>query len=489
MRVAFRADASLAVGSGHVMRCLTLADDLKRQGAETLFISREIPGNLGDLVAARGHGLAWLPARGTPEADAADTAAILDGNAWEWLVVDHYDLDATWERAQRHLARNILVIDDLADRPHDCDLLLDQNVQQPDRYQGLLPVACRTLLGPRFALLRPQFAEARGQLKPRDGRVRRLLVFCGGSDAAGDTLKVLAGIRESGRNDLGVDVVIGQANPHAVPIEATCRTMPGAVLHRQVADMAAIMAAADLYLGAGGTSSWERCCLGLPALVLATAGNQIEQARSLAETGAQLYLGPSAEVDAVRLGRMLSCVCDSPLLLAHIARQAQELVDGHGAGRVAARMLAAEISLRPAGLKDSDALFTWRNHPDTRRHAFDSAEIEREGHENWLAAVLADEDRELLIAEHNQQPVGVLRYDIEAGRALVSVYLVPGMAGQGLGVRLLLAGEGWIEEKRQDVRFFEAEIGAANEASIHAFLAAGYSPQRATYRKDRNEHS
>jgi len=482
MKVAFRADASIGLGSGHVMRCLTLADALQARGSQTRFLCRQQPGHLGDLIRSRGHALDWLPDSG---ADAEDSAAALAADApWDWLVVDHYALGADWEWAQRGLAKNILAIDDLADRAHGCDLLLDQNLQETGRYDARLPADCRLLIGPRYALLRPQFAAARRRQAVRTGRVRRLLVFFGGADAGGETLKALAALELLGRNGPEVDVVIGQANPYHVAIAAACRALPGAVLHRQVEDMARLMTAADLFLGAGGGSSWERCCLGLPALVLATASNQIAQSTALAQTGAQLYLGPARAVNATHLARALASLIDLPDLLIHMARQGQSLVDGLGAPRVADHLLAEAIRLRRALPGDSAALHTWRNHPETRRHAFDSAEIDRKTHEHWFQRVLADPDSELLVAEQDGQPIGVLRYDIEAGRALVSIYLVPGQTGQGWGVRLLLAGENWLCHQRADVQVFEAEIRADNAASIGAFQAAGFQPVRSLFRKD-----
>ncbi len=485
MKVAFRADASVSLGTGHVMRCLTLADRLREEWATTRLICQPLPGHLGDLIAARGHDLAFLPACDSKDQDAAACRqALADEALWDWLVVDHYGLDAAWERRMRSVAGKIMVIDDLADRPHDCDLLLDQNLQAEGRYAGLIPDACLGLIGPKYALLRPQFAAARQRMHAREGRVARLLVFFGGTDVGGETLKALEAIRMLGRPELAVDCVIGQANPHRAAIEAACHALPNATLYCQVDDMASRMAAADLFVGAGGTSSWERCCLGLPALVIATADNQIAQAEAIARAGAQLCLGAAQSVGTEHLARMIGAVLGLPELLAHMGERGQSLADGHGVGRVADRLLADELRLRRAGTDDSAAIHAWRNHPDTRRHALDPAEIDQANHEGWFLAVLADPNRELLIAEHGGHPVGVLRYDITAGRALVSIYLVPGLAGKGWGRRLLLAGEDWLRKERPDVVVCDAEITAANTASLALFSDAGFRLHCATVRKD-----
>lgn len=337
--MAFRADASIVTGSGHVMRCLTLADALREQGVHTVFLCRYQPGHLGNLISARGHTLVWLPAHEGIDwfADAeASVANLAAGAPWDWLVVDHYDLAADWERRLRDVAKNIMVIDDLANREHDCNLLLDQNLQDPDRYAGLVPKTCCTLIGPKYALLRPQFATARRSLRPRDGHVSRLLVFFGSMDVDGVTIKALEAIKLLGRPDLHVDIVVGQANPHQAAIEAASQTLARAEIHYQTEAMATLMANADLFLGAGGSSSWERCCLALPALVLATAENQTAQSEALARAGAQIYLGNAQSVTLERLARLLTEVLGGPELLRRMAERAYSLVDGLGTERVAA---------------------------------------------------------------------------------------------------------------------------------------------------------
>lgn len=335
MKFAFRADASIDIGTGHVMRCLTLADRLREEGAATRFLCCPLNGHLGELITARGHSLAWLPSRENLAQDAEDCLdALADEARWDWLVVDHYDLDGAWEHVMRCVANKIMVIDDLADRSHDCDLLLDQNLQGPGRYMGLIPESCQTLIGPKYALLRPQFAAARQNLRQRDGRVSRLLVFFGGSDAGGETLKALSSIQMLGRPDLSVDVVVGATNPHRAAIESACRSMPNTTLYCQVDDMATLMATVDLFVGAGGSSSWERCCLGLPAVILSCADNQVDTSSNLAVYGAQLYVGPASALEEAFLARVLDTVASLSELRMHLAKRGMELVDGCGVTRV-----------------------------------------------------------------------------------------------------------------------------------------------------------
>lgn len=363
LSIAFRADASTEIGTGHVMRCLTLADALRSGGAETLFISRDLPGHLQDLVLARGHRTVLLPppsssvaAPSPPPPHAAwlkvpvaqdrdQTAAVIAEHGAGWLVVDHYAIDARWQMPlrRRQPGLRLLVIDDLADRPHDCELLLDTS--QPDgaeRYRPLLPPACQALLGPRFALLRPQFAAARAQVRPRDGQLRRILVFYGGSDPDNLTAQTLAAIAHVAPA-VAVDVVLGRNTSPAQrqQIEQSCAQLAQVTRHIDVDDMAALMARADLAFGAAGVTTWERACLGLPTLTVTVALNQRGVAAAAAQRGILSWLGDAHEVTVSVLSQALRAAWQNPQMLAEQSRRALEWVDGGGAGRVCQAMVGS----------------------------------------------------------------------------------------------------------------------------------------------------
>lgn len=354
MRVAVRADASIAIGSGHLMRCRTLADRLRDAGAAVRFVCREGPGDRIDWLRECGYDTRVLPARGageTREAEALDpawaedarqTAAALDGPV-DWLIVDHYGLAGSWESALRAAARRILAIDDLANRDHDCDALLDQNLHRDaaTRYHGRVPEGCRRLLGPHHALLRPEFRAARMALRERR-EVRRVLVFFGGSDAGNETGKALEALRALGRPDLAVDVIAGAAHPHFADLQARTSTLARASLYRDPADVAGIMAAADLSIGAAGSTSWERCCLGLPSIVIALAPNQEPIARGLEEAGLAVSLGRSEAVSPERIAEALRELIGDGERLSRLSRAGAACVDGEGAARVAAVMRTGE---------------------------------------------------------------------------------------------------------------------------------------------------
>ena len=335
MNIVIRADSSIEIGSGHIMRCLTLADQLVADGAKVGFVCRQLPGAMIDAIRQRGHSCMLVRPDGEDARnDAAATHAAIGAAedfsvSVDWLVVDHYGLDAEWEELMRPFVRNIMVIDDLANRPHDCDLLLDQNFYEgfESRYERLLPDSARCLLGPVHVLLRPEFSDARRTLRRRDGSVGRILVFFGGSDPTNQTQRVLEGIDTLRRPDICVDVVVGSANPHREGVRAFCEARPWASFHCQISNMAELIAAADLGVGAGGAAMWERCALGLPTVTVVFADNQVQTTRDVAQTGAIAYLGWASELSSVDYADAIRGLLDRPDDLGAVASKALALVD------------------------------------------------------------------------------------------------------------------------------------------------------------------
>ena len=353
--MAIRVDASTVIGTGHFMRCLTLADAWRRRGGRTRFVCRHLPVHFQRDLLAAGHelrtieyvavalpadGLAhthWLG--GSQAQDAAECQALLADQSWDWIVVDHYALDWRWQGALRGLGRRILVIDDIADRRHDCDMLLDQNLVADAhlRYRDLAPERCHMLLGPGYALLRDAFARLHVATRVRSGAVRRLLVFLGGVDADNFTRRVILALQQLPPPGLQVDVVIGQQHRCRAQIEADCSRL-GFVCHVQTTRMAELMAQADLAIGAGGSASWERCCLALPTLLVALADNQVAISLGLERVGAGRYLGTAAAVDMESIREAVLSCCRHPEQVWAWSATSRGLVDGCGVDRILAEM-------------------------------------------------------------------------------------------------------------------------------------------------------
>jgi UDP-2,4-diacetamido-2,4,6-trideoxy-beta-L-altropyranose hydrolase len=347
LRVAMRADAGMALGSGHVMRCLTLAVALRERGALVHFVCGDGPGHLGGRIAAAGFGISLLGADLTPAQDATRTRAALDtawrGQACDLLLVDHYRLAADWEQALRPACRRLAAIDDLADRAHAVDLLLDQNLgRQASDYAALLPASTRRLIGPAYALLRPEFAGARAASlarRPAHGW-RHLVLSLGGADPQQGTLRVLQALAACPLPPgARVTVVLGALALTRPQVAALLPSLPFAArLQVDVADMAGLLTEADLAIGAAGGSAWERCCLGLPSLLLVLADNQRPGTQALASAGAALPLGAVADLPT-SLPAALQTLA-TPARLQAMSAAAAEITDGLGAARVADALLA-----------------------------------------------------------------------------------------------------------------------------------------------------
>jgi UDP-2,4-diacetamido-2,4,6-trideoxy-beta-L-altropyranose hydrolase len=267
--------------------------------------------------------------------DAQATIRTLSGAIWDLLIVDHYALDVRWESLLRQSVKKIMIIDDLADRQHDCDVLLDQNLNKDVdfRYKGLVPSHCQLLQGPHYALLREEFSKIHKRVNPRAGGIKRILVFLGGVDIDNFTNRILETFNEIGIKEIGVDVVIGQQHPFREQIESVCSEY-GFVCHVQTDRMAELMAAADLAIGAGGSASWERCCLGLPAVLVSLASNQVGIAKELDVLGACIYLGSDKVVSMEMIREAIMDLLDHPAQLAALSEKSYSLVDGHGVNRV-----------------------------------------------------------------------------------------------------------------------------------------------------------
>lgn len=327
MNIVFRVDASEKIGTGHIMRCLTFADDLKTRGAEATFICRKAQGSFEDVIQKKGHEVRMLEGENASwEEDAQQTIAALAGQKACCLIVDHYALDSKWEQKLRSSAAKIMVIDDLADRSHDCDFLLDQNFyfDAERRYENLAPSHCKRFIGPRYALLRPQFREARKYLRPRDGHLHRILVSFGGSDLSNETLKALKALQEF--EDLYVEVVVGINSPHRESIEQLCMGIRNFSLHVGIENMAIIMMHADLAIGACGTTTWERCYLGLPSLVVILADNQKESSEALDKLGVVKNLGWHYQVAEATFAKAIKDAYDDPAAMRQMSQRALSMM-------------------------------------------------------------------------------------------------------------------------------------------------------------------
>jgi len=348
--ITFRVDASTSLGFGHLSRCLVLADAFGRLGATCVFLTRPRDGSFLSEIERKGHKVVLLPQRAddrsffgvTEEQEVEDVLETLETlcRVPDWLVVDHYGATEMWHRALRRNCNRLMVIDDLADRAIDADLILNQNLYaNPSDYKDLTKGA-HLLAGAAYSLLRPEFKLTRPKaLARRRSPGRRVLVSLGGGDPSGLTVPIVSALTdETPLNATSLCIVLGLAAAASMPdVEKLLKGFPGdhqVVLNAQ--NMAELMAESDLCIGAAGSSAWERCCLGLPSLTFVLAENQFPAARALSKIGASIEMNSNA-VPMLKL--LVDELLLDPARLRDMAKRAAGVTDGCGVDRVIQSML------------------------------------------------------------------------------------------------------------------------------------------------------
>ncbi len=372
--VIFRCDASHKIGSGHVYRNVALAKSLKTLGYTPTFIQRAHPGNLGHFVEAQGFRSillpvdneyivganlgpddyeGWLGTSWSKDAEETiDTIYKSKEERPEWVVIDHYGLDHRWERKLRVHTDRIMVIDDLANRKHEADVLLDQNyfINASERYADLIPEHTQTLLGPRYAILRPEYSELHIKQQEKcykDEENLRMLVNFGGVDRSNQTLRVLHILckEPSLAKKLQVTAVAGANNKCLPEVHKLKDFLPSLQVHSHVDDFASLMVKQDLAIGAPGTTTWERLCLRLPTIAIAIADNQEEPAQNLARSGFITYLGRDEKISDQEILESILTLSSNRKLLHHFANKGGQLVDGRGLERVCGALETVSLKI------------------------------------------------------------------------------------------------------------------------------------------------
>ena len=520
MLVVFRTDASLQIGTGHVFRCRTLARALQRRDVEIVFICRRQPGDLIQLLqqefkvlvlsehayfeaaseatqnssALGGRALysSWLGC--SEDHDAKQSLVVLADaqcSSPAWLVVDHYGLGVSWQQ-QMHAGLHqvsgsppsVLVLDDLADRAHQSNVLMDANrlgPQEPNPYQDLVPEACKTLLGPAYALIDPLYPGLQ-PLLPVRSQLARVLVFFGGVDAANDAAVALEALSHPNLSHLFVDVVVGLGSPHQADLESRVLQRRNTRLYAGLPSLAALMARADLAIGAAGTASWERACLGLPCLVVPVADNQYQGALALQSAGVARCLDLHRESDPVSvLQTALLELNHAPESLRLMSEACLQLGDGRGLARVVASLLGPTpgLHLRSAQSADLWLYHWWANDPLVRRKSFNSDPIPLAQHRCWFDKRISSPLALLrVMVDGDGLPLGQIRFERGTendDRAVIGFSLDALVRGRGIASQLLTMGLAELARCWGQICEAYAEVSIENPASSRAFLRAGFS--------------
>jgi UDP-2,4-diacetamido-2,4,6-trideoxy-beta-L-altropyranose hydrolase len=485
MHIALRVDSSSAMGTGHLMRCLTLAEALRARGASCTFICRDLPGNLSHLVQENGFGLRRLPAVDVPvaaemehiawlqasvEQDQVETRLALNDQQWDWLVVDHYGVDEKWERGLRAYCKQILVLDDLADRIHDCDLLWDPGAE-PDlkeRHAKAVPSHAMLLTGPAYALLRPEFDAQRASLPPAPDRIwpRHLLVMFGGNDADGHTLEAVQAVRRTAPAGTPVDVVVSTINQDQGRLHSFCLEHDSFKLHVASTQVAALLARADLVIASGGGATWERLYLRRPALLKIVAENQRKPLEYMAGAGYFVLYDTAAD-----LQRQLQTIFTEGVAVPpDIVR--------NGVPALCDLMLKRLVSLGKVRSWDLRRSFRWLQDAQLRQSFLMRGDAPtRRDHFLYWRRLLSDSMQRVYSirqARRHRGHAGLRNIDLDAGEAELWLYLgSSNQRGMGIGRMALSMLEARI---RNELGCYKAvlHVSRKNLPAYGLYCAAGY---------------
>lgn len=501
MKFLFRADSSNLIGSGHVRRCVTLAQELRSRGAECRFVCRDFPGSSIDFILESKFEVAVLKwdsevlereSQGdSPEirsglassmsdwdVDRDKTISAIGNEKFDWLIVDHYDLDSRWESSLRPSCRKIMVIDDLADRKHDCDLLLDQNLVKDfaSRYESLVSNECYQLLGPKYALIQPLYGELQKKTSTKRGPVKHLLVSFGGTDNSNLTGKVIQAFTELNIDGTSMDVVLSPDTPYFTVVATQVQQASNVKLMEKLPSLASAMLSADFAIGASGITTWERCCLGLPSLVITISENQRAIAEELSKRGLLQWAGDSHDITVDVIKQQLIHVFKTATF-EECSSSLREITDGLGVNRVATLLFLSETSkLHPrfATIADEGLLLRWVNDPIVRENSFCSDVVTNEAHHEWFLKRIRNHNRYriYLICDEIGTPIGQVRFEL-TDKGWKIGYSLAGIArGKHLGhVVLRVAVDAFCSSENDPLIYGDVKAGNLQSRRVFEKLA------------------
>jgi UDP-2,4-diacetamido-2,4,6-trideoxy-beta-L-altropyranose hydrolase len=477
-----RADSTTRIGTGHVMRCVALAQAWQDRGGEVLLLTAQLSPALQQRLEAQAihlHSLAVAP--GSPD-DAARTIDLARQHDSAWVVTDGYHFDAAYQEQIKGAGLRLLSIDDYGTTSHYvADLVLNQNISATESLYANRAAATRLLLGTRYVLLRREFRDWRGWQREIPVCVRRVLVTLGGADPDNVTLKVIQALQQRDDAQQEAVVLVGASNPHYDALQHAARAGNRFIsLQRNITNMPEMIARADMVISAGGSTCWELAFLGAPMITLVLADNQQPIAEHLHRQGGAHSLGWHTDVTASAIAEALQALAENPEARAEMSRKGRDLVDGRGAERVVQKMGYHALALRPVGEKDARLVWEWVQDPIVRAASFSSAPIPWEDHLRWFSNVLADPQRIMYMLTNAQEDLlGQIRFDLEEHDATVSISLAPHARGYGYGrIALHLSTQELFATT--PIKQVHAYVKCENTPSVRTFLQAGFAREEIT---------
>lgn len=474
-----RADGNDQIGTGHVMRCIALAQAWQETGGDVYFVVGEGSVSLESRIRDEGVNLHIISGQPGSTVDAAQTLALAEAVDSTWIVVDGYQFNADYQQAVKRTGLQLLFIDDYGHADYySADLILNQNVYAVKDFYNNCSDITQLLLGTRYALLRREFWSWRDWEHKIALKAHKVLVTLGGGDQGNVVLDVVRALKALDDKDLEVVVIVASSSLHLETlIEATEAYGRKFRLESEVIDLPVLMAWADIAVSAGGSTCWELAFMGIPFLVITLAGNQAAVGPGLETAGAAIHLGWHSNATIQQTAGIVESLLSGYARRVKMAHSGQKLVDGYGASRVVQfmqHMHHGGLKLRDVVGEDARLLWDWANNPATRSASFSTAPIPWESHFEWLSQKLVDPNSWFFVAvDSNSRPIGQVRFQVDNDEAVISISLAPKERGHGYGSKII-----WLGSQRifdiSSVAVIHAYIRQDNETSIRAFSKAGF---------------
>ncbi len=467
-----RADAGLQIGTGHVRRCLALAEPWLQSGSQVTLVSSNLPSEFTERTQTSGIKMASLRSlAGTPE-DARELLQITSGRKAPWVVVDGYQFGSEYQLALKKAGAKVLFFDDFGHAEHySADFILNQNLGASEKLYSNRAPQTKLLLGTRFVQLRGEFMRWRGWQPTIPQRAQKILVTLGGSDRENVTLKAIRALETISNGD--ATVVVGSSNPHRKVLAKATQNLARIHLVENPANMPEIMSRHDLAIAAGGTTAWELAFMGLPALILVLAENQRSNGEQLQAAGVARNLGFAAHVSTEKIAEEISKLAADSVARAAMSHTGRQLIDGLGNFRAWFHLNEDALHLRRAATDDARLIWQWANDRTAREVSFSSEPICWEVHLDWFQKKLSDPNCFLWIAEdENGGQIGMVRFDLESETVAISGSLDKNQRGRNRGALLIWSACRKLFRETQ-VEAVDAFIKPNNHASIRAFRKAG----------------
>jgi UDP-2,4-diacetamido-2,4,6-trideoxy-beta-L-altropyranose hydrolase len=474
MTMLIRADASSQIGTGHVMRCLALAQVWRDMGGQVAFVTREtLSSTLKQRLLAEDITIYTLPVTISNHEDALKTICFAKETTASVVVVDGYQFDAAYQNTLKVSGLRLLFLDDYGHSNHYfSDWVLNQNIYATGELYANREAYTRLLLGTRYLLLRREFQEWSSWTRAIPESVGKVLVTMGGSDPDNVTSRVVEALNQIDMESMEITVVIGNSNPYLKQVQTSIQQSHHKVyLKENVSNMPELMAWADMAIASSGSTAWELVFMGLPAIFLPIVDNQKPIAAMLGEMSIALN---STIDDLIQQFKSLAL---NRQKRAEMSYYQQFLVDGKGAQRIC-RLIHeqnAPITIRPATMGDASLIWRWSNDPVTRNNSFNKKPILWSEHVDWYQKKLNSKDCRIWLLEQNGIPVAQIRYDrLDHNRAQISYMVDPDQRAKGFGTKILQMTS-LLACEELAVTILEGEMFAHNTGSIKAFEKAGFA--------------